>query len=273
MYHHVDGDLNVNRLADVAMMSPYHFHRIYRQMSGETVNVTVRRLRLQRAAAELIRSDMPLKEIAAMVSYGSVEAFHRAFLTQFGEAPSEYRKARQQSAILMEPFVAMLPNSSLEYNEMYNVEIMDVEQALLVGYEHGGDYMNIGNAFEKLFMYAGTHGLLSDTTRSIGLYYDDPKSTAEDELRSMACITIDQALLNNDSDAPKNNLLPAGQYATILHKGSYAELEKPYDWFFGHWLVENNKELADFPAFEEYYNDPKTTAPSELLTRIHFKLA
>lgn len=50
IHDHLDDDLNINLLADVAFMSPYHFHRIYREMARETLNATIRRLRLQRAA-------------------------------------------------------------------------------------------------------------------------------------------------------------------------------------------------------------------------------
>jgi len=46
-------------------------------------------------------------------------------------------------------------------------------------------------------------------------------------------------------------------------------LEKPYDYLFGHWLPESGLEAANFPPFEEYLNDPKTTPPNELLTRIY----
>ncbi|MEW8499130.1 MAG: GyrI-like domain-containing protein, partial [Candidatus Thiodiazotropha taylori] len=56
---------------------------------------------------------------------------------------------------------------------------------------------------------------------------------------------------------------------SLLFKGSYAELEKPYDWLFGQWLPQSGYEAADFPPFEEYLNDPKDTPPSELLTRIN----
>ena len=70
-------------------------------------------------------------------------------------------------------------------------------------------------------------------------------------------------------NAPQNQVLPAGKCATLLFKGSYAELEKPYGWLFGRWLPESGYEAADFPVFEEYLNDPRTTPPSELLTRIH----
>lgn len=60
---------------------------------------------------------------------------------------------------------------------------------------------------------------------------------------------------------------------SILFKGPYAELEKPYDWLFGHWIPNSGKEITDFPPFEEYLNDPKDTPPNELLTRIYCLLA
>ena len=273
IYDHLDQDLDINTLADIAMMSPYHFHRIYREMSGETVNATVRRLRLHHAAAELIRSDQPIKRIATSMAYQSVEAFSRAFSKQFGETPSEYRnsKAYRRDQETM-PFVAMLPSEKKRYETMYDVEIITMEAIDLVGYHHQGDYMNIGNVFEKLFLYAGSQELLNEQTRSLGLYYDDPKSVDADKLRSMACITMPENAALSGDNPPEKITVPAGRYATVVFKGAYAELEKPYSWLFGEWLPESGYETADFPPVEEYLNDPKETPPGELLTRIHCPL-
>ena len=57
---HLDDTLDLERLAEVACMSPYHFHRIYHAMQGETAADTVRRLRLHRAAVELITGELPV---------------------------------------------------------------------------------------------------------------------------------------------------------------------------------------------------------------------
>ena len=270
IHDHFDSDLDVNTLAEVAMMSPYHFHRIYRELAQETVNGTVRRLRLQRAAVELISSERPLSEIAKKVSYGSSEAFSRAFTKQFGESPSEYREAKRNQAVRNnEPFIAMLPTEKKVYESMYTVEMMDFEEMNVGFYSHQGSYMEIGVVFEKLFMYGVSQGLASATTRSFGLYYDDPKSVDESALRSKACATIPADAVLSGEDAPEKMVIPTGRYATLLFKGSYAELNKPYDWFFGEWLPSSGHEAADFPPMEEYLNDPKDTPPSELLTRIH----
>ena len=274
IHQHFDSDLDVNTLAEVAMMSPYHFHRIYRELAQETVNGTVRRLRLQRAAVELIRSEQSLSNIAKKVSYGSLEAFSRAFTKQFGESPSDYRETKRNRKVANDqPFIAMLPTEKKVYDTMFTTEMMNLEATEVAFYPHQGDYMEIGAVFEKLFMYGVSQGLASDTTRSFGLYYDDPKSIGESELRSKACATIPADVVLKGEDAPEKMTIPAGRYATVLFKGSYAELNKPYDWFFGEWLPNSGHEAADFPAMEEYLNDPKVTPPNELLTRIYCLLA
>lgn len=273
MYENISGDLDVNTLADIANMSPYHFHRIYREMAQENINATVRRMRLQQAAAELIKDEWPLAKIATSVGYQSLEAFSRAFSKQFGETPSDYRKARSGKALNLQPYVAMLPTEPSEYVEMFEVEVLDFDGLNLLGYEHQGDYLDIGKAFEKIFQYAGIKNLLREESRSFGLYYHDPKTVTTEELRSVASVSVANEVELSDEDAPEFIAIPKGKCATLLFKGSYAELEKPYDWFFGEWLPKSGHEAADFPPFEEYLNDPKTTAPNELLTRIHCLLA
>lgn len=269
IHDHLESDLSINALADIAMMSPYHFHRVYRGLVQETVNATIRRLRLQRAAVELIRSNQAISHIAKQVCYSSPEAFSRAFSQQFSETPKEYRESRQNQETALEPFIAMLPKEKKEYSTMYDVKIMELEAIDLMGYKHQGDYMQIGLVFEKLFVYAASHQLIENKTRSIGIYYDDPQSVAPDKLRSMACITNKQEADLAEANELERIIIPKGRYATVLFKGSYAELEKPYNWFFGEWLPNSGYEAADFPPFEEYLNDPKNTSPSNLLTRIH----
>ena len=59
IYRHLDEDVRPEGLAEIACLSPYHWHRIYVAMRGETVSATIRRLRLLRAADRLANSDCP----------------------------------------------------------------------------------------------------------------------------------------------------------------------------------------------------------------------
>ena len=61
---HLDEALDLKTLAAVAHFSPFHFHRIFRGMIGETVQAHVRRLRMERAAYRLKYSDQAVTRIA-----------------------------------------------------------------------------------------------------------------------------------------------------------------------------------------------------------------
>nr|QQZ49490.1 helix-turn-helix transcriptional regulator [Phenylobacterium glaciei] len=94
IWAHLDEPLDLAALAEVACLSPFHFHRIYRVLIGETVTETVSRLRLQRASMELARSTTPISEIARRAGYASNPAFTRAFRTVYDLAPAAFRRAR-----------------------------------------------------------------------------------------------------------------------------------------------------------------------------------
>jgi len=85
--NHLDEELSLDELAAVAHFSPYHFHRIFRGMVGESVREHLRRLRLERAALRLKHGSEPVTSVAFDAGYESHEAFTRAFAALFGVSP------------------------------------------------------------------------------------------------------------------------------------------------------------------------------------------
>ena len=96
--NHLDASLALDELADVAHFSPFHFHRIFRGMIGESVKEHVRRLRLERAAHRLRFTGQPVTEIAFDAGYQQHEAFTRAFRAMFEQSPTEFRKTHRAVA-------------------------------------------------------------------------------------------------------------------------------------------------------------------------------
>ena len=267
---HLDEPLDLNYLSEIACFSPYHFHRVYRAVMQETVAETVRRLRLHRACGDLIANQLSIGDVASRAGYGSEEAFNRAFRKAYGLPPGEYR-AKQVDQVY--PFT---PFSFLKDDNMYNVTIGDVPSVRMAAVAHKGSYMGIGKAFEKIYIWAMSNELTPGSeTRSIGVYYDDPDSVKESDLRSHAGFSISEDFdigKTQNADGIDVVDLEGGRAATLEHVGPYAELEKAYNWFYRTWLMEQNYELADLPPFEEYINDPKTTPPQELITKINIML-
>jgi AraC family transcriptional regulator len=86
----LDRALDLQALARVAALSPFHFHRVFRGMVGETPLELHRRLRLERAAHALLFEDRPVTEIAFAAGYETHESFTRAFRSHYGQRVARY---------------------------------------------------------------------------------------------------------------------------------------------------------------------------------------
>jgi AraC-like DNA-binding protein len=77
---HLDEDLTLEKLAGVAAFSPFHFHRVFAAITGETLSNFIRRVRLERAASCLaIMRETSVLEIALRYGFSSAVTFARAF--------------------------------------------------------------------------------------------------------------------------------------------------------------------------------------------------
>ncbi|WP_313699026.1 AraC family transcriptional regulator [Achromobacter sp.] len=248
-----DADPDLHQLADLACLSPYHFHRVYRAMMGETVAATVKRIRMHRAAAALTRTQTALKDVAQRAGYDSDAAFNRAFNAAFGIPPGKYRTARSQL-------------STPQELAMYPIAIETFPGTTLAVLHHRGNYQDIGPVFSRAFMLATGRGIATPDTPGIGIYFDDPDQVPESQLRSLAGVPVaPDADIGQELERFE---IPAGRCAILTYTGPYNELRKPYDWLFSEWLPASGMTPADFPMFEQYLNDPRTTPPAQLQTRI-----
>ena len=249
IWAHLDEPLDLTALADVAALSPFHFHRIYRAMIGETVTETVSRLRLQRASMELARSTTPISEIARRAGYASNPAFSRAFRAAYDLAPAAFRAARRA-----EPGAAPMP-----------VEIQDRPAMRIATVPHKGPPQQIGQAFDRLMAWAGPKGVVMPPAVGVAVYLDDMSVVPPADQRALAGITVGPEVENDDTVTIHE--VPAGRYAVLLYKGPYAQIGKGYEALFG-WLPTSGEEPGHAPCVEVNLNDPRKTAPAELLTEL-----
>ena len=87
-------------LADEAAMSPYHFLRVFRQVVGRSPHQFALRMRLQRAALRLARSDEPVAAIALECGFGDISTFNRRFRRVMGANPLAFRARHAKRAAL-----------------------------------------------------------------------------------------------------------------------------------------------------------------------------
>lgn len=103
IYDHLDEDIDLEKLAAIACLSPYHWHRVYHAMNGETLAATVRRLRLHRAAGYLAHTSLPIAQVAEKSGYANVPSFTRAFSAAYGMPPAQVPAKRQPHRVSCAP--------------------------------------------------------------------------------------------------------------------------------------------------------------------------
>jgi len=95
---HVDEPLQREELAQIAGFSVPHFHRIFTAHVGENITAYVRRMRMERAARQLLADGLNVTEIALDTGYETHSAFSKAFKQYFGVSPSEFRELNPTAA-------------------------------------------------------------------------------------------------------------------------------------------------------------------------------
>jgi AraC family transcriptional regulator len=254
----------LEELAGAAAFSPFHFHRIYRELTGETPAETLVRLRLSQAAVLLVRDALQVAVVATRCGYGSAAAFTRAFRTAYGIPPAAYRDRGGIGTALS------APTPSTEETAMFDVTIRTEPALRLAVLAHHGAYGGIGATFDRLNAWAAARGLMGAETRFIALYHDDPMTVPEADLRSEAGLTVPPGV--EASEGVRILDLPPTRCAVLVFRGPYAELEPIYTWLYRDWLPASGEDPADQPPREEYLNDPRSLPPSEWLTAIMMPL-
>jgi AraC family transcriptional regulator len=280
----------IDELASIANFSKAHFMRVFASMVGETVGEHLRRLRLERAAGELLRTNHQVIRIALRCGYQAHEPFTRAFTEHFGMSPSAYRALIHPTGpIASRPLIPAHPHapSHVYYggeqvshsfvpifrrSSMFEVTVTSSPARRLFAVHHRGPYNEISKAFGKLGAWAGPRGYFGPGTECIGVYHDSPKDIEPSKLRSDACLTAPSTVGADEASGISILELPAGTYAVGVFKGPYTRLGEAWDWLYGSWLAGSGHEPAEAPAFEVYLNNPQHVNPEECLTALHVPL-
>jgi AraC family transcriptional regulator len=272
---HLDEAVALEDLAELANFSPFHFHRVFRGMVGESVMEHIRRLRLERAATQLKFNGGSVTVIAFDAGYETLDAFIRAFRNLFGMTPTAFRDANSITALRPAASgISYHPDGDLQdFNPLtegvfkMDANVKQIPPMRVVFVRDTGPYgQSAAKAWEKLCRWAGPRGLLMGKPMFIGVSYDDPDVTPTDKIRYDACLVATREVQPEGEFGVQE--IGGGDYAVAIHKGPYEKLSQTYAALCGQWIPGKGYRLRSLPPFEVYLNDPGSTSPEELLTEV-----
>ncbi|HVF49898.1 MAG TPA: helix-turn-helix domain-containing protein [Pyrinomonadaceae bacterium] len=93
MHAHLDRDLPLEEIAAAAHLSPFHFARLFKKLTGAAPHAYLAALRAARAQTLLAETDLSIIEVGARVGYSSPSHFAKAFRHAHGLSPRAFRAA------------------------------------------------------------------------------------------------------------------------------------------------------------------------------------
>jgi len=271
---HVVGHLGEPlRLADVARaarLSPFHFHRVFQVMIGETLAEFVKRLRLERALVTMAHAPRSsLTTIALTCGFSSSSDFSRCFKQRYGAAPSAFditawREAHgaELQAMVPEPgrstrrqgrrfHVSRLP--AAQNPDGFTVKIRDLPARTVAYIRVRNPYQGdaVAKATQRLITWAERHALADG--QWLGYQWDNPEITSLEDCQYYVAVEAERFV-------PKGEIgrfrFPAMTVAQIEIRGGIDLELRALQWVYGAWLPRSRYVPDDQPGFEAWIGRP-----------------
>jgi AraC family transcriptional regulator len=259
--------LPLSAMAALVYRSPFDLHRRFSDVMGETPKTYVSRVRLARAAADLLSTDRLVSVVAFDHGFASHEVFTRAFTRRFGLGPSAYRARGLHvdddripiiHAFVVEsaaPCVGLYRMATDRRSATVSVDIaikdLPAVHALVMRRQVSREEIaaTLGECLPTVFGYAQQHGLA---------FAGPPFARYPDV--GLGSLVVEggmpvAALPEDDpGDGIESLTIPAGRAAVAVHRGPYEGLEQAHRAVEA-WIRAENLTAAGAP-WESYLTDP-----------------
>ncbi|AGP33111.1 AraC family transcriptional regulator [Sorangium cellulosum] len=283
---HPGEELSLETLAAVAAFSPFHFHRVFKSMTGENLREFIQRTRLETAASHLtLRPHADVLEIALENGFSSASAFARAFKERFGMSASAWRnggaaaarKARQAdrkpgevdrnpgkaaACAVAQDDASSGTDARQDEEKIMNVTVKTLPSYHVAYVRSVGPYgpgKSVAEAWQRLIRWASARDLWTPDRICLGIAHDNPKVTDPSKCRHDASIVIPDGF-KADGEVNVTDIA-GGKYAAGLFVDEASTIGAAWDRLFAEWLPQSGYQPDHRPCFELYqgeFHDPKT---------------
>lgn len=262
---HLRETIDLHTLSDIAQISEYHFHRIFKAFIGESAGAYITRLRLEYAAQKLQTTKLSLNEIALQSGYQSQYALSKAFKKHFGLPPSSFRNIHSF-------FSGHITETNYEITEVKpDITELDARDLVYIRIISAyGTPVEYRSAWKKLWKFACGKEIVDGNNEYLGLSFDDPNITHPCRCRFYACITTNKPIKPEGEFGTIN--IEKGRFAVFPLQGSYSGLNQLYRSIYMDWLPKSNYCLRHSMPYEKYLNNPDKVKEEDIHTEIYIPI-
>ena len=264
----LDTKLSLEKVAQKAFFSPYHFHRLFKVVTNETLQNFINRKRIEKAASYLLhQKEKTVTEVSELVGFLNLSSVSKSFKKFYGISPSKFKEAsaykfskiskteskKGQIEISFEEYICNI-NNALNWLKMNTKpEIKKTPRLDLAYISHKGKIEAISSVYNKLVKWATPKGLINEQTRMLTIYHDSPKITDPNNIRMSACIILNEPI-DDINGAINLKVLPPTKCIISRFEIAPFQFQQAWESSFA-WMSENGYKKAIANPFEIYYND------------------
>ncbi len=252
----LDEDVALSDVAKVAGISQWHFQRIFKALTGETLKTYIRSRRLAASLERLLTTELRVLDIAMLAGFESQEAFARAFKQAFGLTPQQYRNMRDKSLFLKKPRFDEQYLQQLTRNDALTPELYQQPPLLLVGlrtlfYSVDSEKNNIGQELPPLWG-AFVSRLDEIKHRVPGVCYGVVQQEQADSDRLEYHAAIEVTAVESLPQGMVSVEVPGGTYACFEHRGPAPRIDHTVSYAYATWLPQSGRRHTYAPDLEIY---------------------
>ena len=256
---HLGEPLTLAGLARVAAFSPFHFHRIFRALTGETLSAYVQRQRVERAAGLLAASPRTsILDVALDHGFASAATFARAFRARFGMSATQWRRGGADRWRAQNRKLGKASRSRRRHTPVMAPELRTLPDQRVAYMRHVGPYGTGGipALWSRLRDWMAARDLSLAATVRLGVSYDDAGITAPARCAYDACVVV-PADFAADARVTLGKIA-GGRYALAPFRGTALEIEDAWQRVFADWLPASGFQPDDRPSIEIYRGGPRS---------------
>ncbi|MFK7800073.1 MAG: helix-turn-helix domain-containing protein [Anaerolineae bacterium] len=254
----LDHDITLAQVAQTADISQWHFQRIFKALTNETLKTYIRSRRLANALDKLLDPNIRIIDIAFEAGFESQEAFTRAFKKVYEMTPNAFRKLANKNLFLKKVQFDTDYLQNLKHNISLEPEIYVQPKLELIGlrtvfYSVDSEKNNIAEKLPPLWD-AFLKRIIEINGEVPTMCYGIIRQTAEktDKLEYFAATEL-KSLKQVPTDADLVRLqVPKTTYAKFACKGQVANLDDTVNYAYSSWLLQSEKKHT-YGADIEFY--------------------
>lgn len=252
----------LDELADAAAMSKYHFHRVFRVLTGETCAEAVQRIRLAAGTQALAHPETRITQAAMLAGYSSSQAFAKALKDAVAVPASQLRADPERLAAAI---ASLSVPKGAGPEPVIRLEIASLDPLDVFAVTTHGRYPDLNDTYGALFMAAGGP---QNVRAILGWPIGDLASDAAGA-HVFVCGLVLEGPATDPAPEMHAEQTCGGLHLLCRHSGSFDGLLDTVDALYAAALIVPGLEFEDAPPVFHYLDDPEETPEAALRTDIY----